>query len=307
VPRREGIVTHVIEHLKVGANGITFHVAVSGPITGPPVVCLHGFPEGWMSWRSVMLQVDDCRIFAPTLRGYPETEAPKGRCDVITLTDDVKAVIEGLGIDRPLLVTHDWGAELGWIFAHRYSDLIAGLIVINGTHPKTLVRAALTFDHLQLLRVPWAVAFQVPWLPESLMTTRLGRRFLQWSFTVREGRPGAMDRSLVKEIVLRFQHADDLRGPIDYYRAFLATLCRPRRNRELYRIYKRPITVPVTLVWGMKDGALPAPVARKSSRDAGCTIDWRPLPDVGHFVDLEAPDEIGAEIRRAIGTGLHPS
>jgi pimeloyl-ACP methyl ester carboxylesterase len=76
----------------------------------------------------------------------------------------------------------------------------------------------------------------------------------------------------------------------------------PARRRGLYRIYETPITTPVTMLWGMHDGALPAPVARKSGRDAGCEVDWRPLPDVGHFVDLEAPDEIVSEIRRALAT-----
>jgi pimeloyl-ACP methyl ester carboxylesterase len=295
-------VTHTIEHRQVEANGITFHVAASGPATAPPVLCLHGFPEGWMSWRAVMEQVDDCRVVAPTLRGYPGTDAPKGRPDVMTLTDDVKALIEVMGLDRPLLVTHDWGGGLGWIFAHRYSDLISGLVVINCTHTKTLVRAALTFDHLQPLRIPWVLPFQIPWVPEFLLTTRLGRRFLRWSFTVREGRPGTMDRRLVDEIVGRFRHAADLRGPIDYYRAFVARLLVPGRRRELYRIYETPVTVPVTMLWGMQDGALPAPVAKKSGRDAGCDVEWRPLPHVGHFVDLEAPDQIASEIRRALGT-----
>ena len=45
--------TTTIEHREVRANGINFHVAVSGRPEGPPVLCLHGFPEGWMSWRPV--------------------------------------------------------------------------------------------------------------------------------------------------------------------------------------------------------------------------------------------------------------
>jgi pimeloyl-ACP methyl ester carboxylesterase len=291
-------VTHAIEHLHVNANGISFHVAASGPESGPAILFLHGFPEGWMSWRPVMEAMHDVRSYAPTLRGYPGTVNPSGRCDVFTLTDDVKALIEALGLDQPLLVTHDWGGGLGWIFAHRYSELIRHLVVINCTHVKTLVRAALTFDHLQPLRIPWVLPFQVPRLPEWFMTTRLGRRLLRWSFTVREGRPGAMDRRRVHEIVGQFQHANALRGPIDWYRAFFLTLVVPRRNRQLYGIYKTPISVPVTLVWGLEDGALPAAVAQKSGRDAGHEIDWRPLPGVGHFVDLEAPDAVVAEIRR---------
>ena len=116
--------TTTIEHRAVQANGITFHVATSGPSDGPPVLCLHGFPEGWMSWRPVMRQLPEARLYAPDLRGYGETERPRDGYDVFTLTDDIAALIRALGLDRPVLVSHDWGGALAWIFAHRYSHLV---------------------------------------------------------------------------------------------------------------------------------------------------------------------------------------
>ena len=88
----------LIEHRQVQANGITFHVAVSGKEGAPPILCLHGFPEGWMSWRHVMELLPNCRIYAPDLRGFPGSSYPQGGYDVFTLTDDVKALIEVLGI-----------------------------------------------------------------------------------------------------------------------------------------------------------------------------------------------------------------
>jgi pimeloyl-ACP methyl ester carboxylesterase len=37
-----------------------------------------------------------------------------------------------------------------------------------------------------------------------------------------------------------------------------------------------------------------------SEIDAGCPVDLRPLPGVGHFVSLEAPDKLAREIRRLL-------
>jgi hypothetical protein len=105
--------TTSIEHRSVQANGITFHVAVSGREDAPPILCLHGFPEGWMSWRRTMEELSEARVYAPDLRGYPGTEYPRDGYDVFTLTDDIKALIEVLGIDKPVLVTHDWGVRWG--------------------------------------------------------------------------------------------------------------------------------------------------------------------------------------------------
>jgi pimeloyl-ACP methyl ester carboxylesterase len=292
--------TTTIDHRVVRANGITFEVAVSGDEGAPAVLCLHGFPEGWMSWRGVMQRLDGYRIYAPTLRGYPGSDRPRRGYDVLTLTEDVRGLIYALGLERPPLVTHDWGGAMGWIFAHRYSPLISQLVVVNCTHPRTLVRAAVRFQHLQPLRIPWVLPFQIPRLPEALISSKLGRRLLEWTFTVREGRPGTMDRATVAEMVERFQRPEDAYGPIEYYRAFFQTLVLPARRRQLYSWYETPITVPVTLVWGTKDGALPAPIAITSYRDAGCPVDWRPLPGVGHFVDLEAADELVTELRRVL-------
>ncbi len=289
-----------IEHRSVQANGITFHVAIAGRNDVPSVFCLHGFPEGWMSWRPVMEALSEVRLYAPDLRGYGATERPHDGYDVFTLTDDIRALIQVLGIDKPILVSHDWGGALGWIFAHRYSHLIRKLVVVNCPHPKTLVRAVLHFEDFQTIRIPWVPFFEIPWLPEFFLTTELGRRGLKLSFTLREGRKGTMNVALVDELVARFQKPEDMRGPISYYREMVRTQLVPAKRARLEAVYATPITVPVTLVWGAKDGALSARVAMNSGIDAGCYVECRPLPGVGHFVSLEASDELAVEIKRLL-------
>lgn len=287
-----------IEHRRVAANGITFHVASTQGSSGPPILCVHGFPEGWMSFRPIMERLEDREIHAPDLRGYPGSTAAEPY-DVLTLTEDVRALVEALDLDRPVLVAHDWGGAIGWWFAHRYSPLIRKLVIINCTHPRTLVRAVVQITDLQPFRIPWVPFFELPRIPEAMFTSTLGRKLLRFTFLVREGRRGTMDRALVDEIVARFQSPADLHGPINYYREMVATVLWPSRRRRLYALYDTPITVPVTVIWGVKDGALPLEVASGSGRDAGCEVEWRLLPGVGHFVDLEAADELAAEIARA--------
>jgi pimeloyl-ACP methyl ester carboxylesterase len=292
--------TTSIEHRSVQANGITFHVAAAGPVDGPPVLCLHGFPEGWMSWRPVMRELGEARLYAPDLRGYGGTERPPRGYDVFTLTDDIAALIGALGLDRPVLVSHDWGGALTWIFAHRYSHLVRRFAVVNCPHPRTLVRAVLHFEDFQTIRIPWVPFFEIPWLPEWFMSTPLGRRILKLSFTIREGQPGTMDVALVDELVARFQRPEDARPPIEYYREMVSTQIWPAKRARLESVYQTPITAPATLIWGAKDGALSARVAMNSELDAGCPVELRPLPGVGHFVSLEAPAKLAREIRRLL-------
>lgn len=293
--------TTSIEHKQVRANGITFHVAFKESGSRPQVLFVHGFPEGWMSWRPVMEALgDEASMYAFDLRGYPGSERPRHGYDVFTLTDDLKALIEELGLDKPVLVSHDWGGALGWIFAHRYPDLIRRLVVINCPHLKTLIRAVFRLEDLQTFRIFWVPIFLVPWIPELLLTTAVGRWALRLSFTLREGEKGTMDVALVKELVGRYRKAADLKGPIDYYRAIARTQFSRRGRARLEAVYETPITVPTTVIWGAAERLLSAKVALNSGKDAGCDLEWRPLPRVGHFVGLEAADKLAREVRRVL-------
>lgn len=301
--------TTPIVHRRVVVNDVSLHVAIAAPAdSGDPgakgpraaVLCIHGFPEGWLGWRPLMRLMPDVAFFAPDLRGYPVSEYPLAGYDVFTLTEDIDQLIDALGLERPILLTHDWGGALGWIYAHRFPGRISHLMVVNCTHPRTLVRAVLRFEDFQTLRIPWVPPFQVPFIPEYLLTTAIGRKLMELSFTLREGSEGEMDRDLVREVVRRFRDYRDLNGPIDYYREIIRTLLHRESRERLRAVYEQPIQDPVTLVWGMEDGALSSRVARKSEQDAGCPVDWRPLDGVGHFVDLEAPHLLARELERIL-------
>jgi epoxide hydrolase 4 len=296
-----------IEHLQIIANGIRFHVAVAGPKEAPPILFLHGFPEGWMSWRAVMEAMGEHRLYAPDLRGYPETESPRSGYDVFTLTDDIRCLIEALGLVQPALVSHDWGGALGWIFAHRYSSLIRKLVVVNCTHPKTLARAVFEVEDFQTFRSAYVLFLTIPWIPELLFTTAGGRRLLEFSCSMLEGQSNTMNAAALKEMISRFKKPHDIRGPINYYRQLVLSEIVPGRRARLEAIYRNPIAVSTTLVWGEKDWVLSGSVAKKSDLDAGCPVVFRTLPGVGHFVELESPELLVAEIRRALEPALSAS
>src|SRR3954466_9683733 len=105
-----------IAHRFVDTNGIRMHVAEAG--SGPPVVLLHGFPEGWYSWRHQLsaLAAAGFRAVAPDQRGYGRTDRPEPveAYDILTLTADVVGLVRALGSDEAVVVGHDWGAPVAW-------------------------------------------------------------------------------------------------------------------------------------------------------------------------------------------------
>ena len=92
-------------------NGLNMRIARAGA-GSQLVVMLHGFPESWYSWRHQLREFAprfDC--VAPEMRGYGETDAPRGIANyrIEKLVDDVVGVIETLGHQKAIVI----GARLG--------------------------------------------------------------------------------------------------------------------------------------------------------------------------------------------------
>ena len=105
------------ETIELEANGLRFRALAAG--AGEPVLCLHGFPDHYESFRHQLPMLADhgYRAVAPMMRGYEPSSQP-GR-DVaayhpMRLAHDVVQWARVLGDGRPLhLVGHDWGAVAG--------------------------------------------------------------------------------------------------------------------------------------------------------------------------------------------------
>ena len=57
------------------------------------------------------------------------------------LVDDVKNVVDSLGKNKCILVSHDWGGLVGWTVAAHYPDLVDKFIVCNAPDIKHFKQA----------------------------------------------------------------------------------------------------------------------------------------------------------------------
>jgi epoxide hydrolase 4 len=165
-----------VEHYDIATNGIRLHVVQTGPVTGPLVLLLHGFPEFWYGWRHQLpsLAAAGYRIWAPDLRGYNESEKPQGIAAyrLETLAADVIGLIDAAGRERACLVGHDWGGVIAWWIAMHAPDRLQRMVVINAPHGAAM-RRQLRRHPVQWLKSAYVGWFQLPWIPE--LVTRFGR------------------------------------------------------------------------------------------------------------------------------------
>jgi len=100
---------------------------------GDSVVFLHGNPTSSFLWRAVMPHLaGQARCIAPDLIGMGDSEkiagADPGRYDYPVQRRFLDKALEALDIgDRVTLVLHDWGSALGFDWASRHPERIAGI------------------------------------------------------------------------------------------------------------------------------------------------------------------------------------
>jgi len=293
-----------VDLIRVAANGINFEVATMG--SGDRLaLCLHGFPEHAYSWRYQMplLARLGYRVWAPNLRGYGATDSPRevSAYKTRTLVEDVASLIKAASPHETLLIAHDWGAALAWSLAispqTRNSGalgdpamdqphLIDRLVILNLPHPACFARE---LRHpIQLFKSWYIFFFQLPWLPEFLLSRRQGRA------TSELIRKTSCDPARFPDEALEIYRANAARpggltAMINWYRAAL-------RGGGMRRFFGRSIPaihIPTLFLWGDQDVALSLRTTRGTERYVS-DLTFRVLPGVSHWIQQEAPEEVNA-------------
>jgi pimeloyl-ACP methyl ester carboxylesterase len=273
----------------VSANGIRLHVAEIG--TGPLVLLLHGFPEFWWSWRHQLpaLAAIGRRAVAVDLRGYGDSDKPPRGYDLWTLAGDVAGLVRALGERQADLVGHDWGGVLSWCTAALHPRVVRSVTVLAAAHPRAMGQS-LVVDAAQRAAARYLVEFQAPWLPERRLT-RDGAVLVEQILRTGAGRQWRSSSEFT-EVTRRYRQA--MRIPaaahcaLEYYRWVGRAQFR-FDGRRLSRAVDRAIRVPVLQVHGLDDPYVLETTARRSACWAGDGYRYEVLPDIGHFVQQEAP------------------
>ena len=277
-----------LEHSTIKTNGIRLHVVQAGPKSGVPVLLLHGFPENWRCWiRQIpALTAAGCRVIAPDQRGYNLSEKPKGikaYC-LDTLVEDIAGLIKALEYEKVNLVGHDFGALVAWMLAIKYPETLHRLGIINVPHPVVMWRF-LRRDFEQMRRSLYALFFQLPWLPETIL--RAGN----WAVLVNGMQRSGRDNAFTNEDIAAYKEAWSQPGAmtamLNWYRA--AARYQPEISNDMH------VHIRTLILWGVQDFALSRRMARPSLDycDDGNLVFY---PDATHWVQREEADEVNRQL-----------
>ncbi|OYD71301.1 alpha/beta fold hydrolase [Rhodococcus sp. OK302] len=266
-------------------SGLTFDVRDEGPIDGPVVVLLHGFPQDSSSWDRLVpyLHARGYRTVAPDQRGYSPGARPKSRWSYrgSELAADTVALIDAVGVGKVHLVGHDWGAGVAWEVAALRPDLLRTLTALSVPHPLAFVRAMVTST--QGLKSWYMAAFQLPILPEWIISkTVVGQKVLVASGQASE---------LARRDLDALRSPGRLRGGLNWYRAMWMRNPKPRAVR---------ISVPTLHIWSDNDTAIGPKGSELTPRFVDGPYRFEVLRGVSHWI----PDEVPQQLDRLLAEHL---
>lgn len=267
-----------MESIKVSNGDVELHVNVAGE--GPTVLFLHGWPDTSALWNDVANDVVGAgyRVAVPDLRGCGLSSKPTdvARYAMHELVGDVACVIAALGDEKVTLVGHDWGANLAWVTATYRPDLVERLVVVSVGHPTSFRSAGLE----QQIKSWYTLLFFHEGVGEAFLRKNDYEAMRRWT-----GHPR------VEAIIEELERDGQMTTHLLWYRANL-----PPESFVADPPILPPVEVPVLGLWSSGDAALSERQMTNSSPYCAQGFTYVRFEGPGHWLPLEAPHEVGAEI-----------
>jgi pimeloyl-ACP methyl ester carboxylesterase len=123
---------------QIEAGVLNVGYAEAGPVNGPAVVLLHGWPYDIHSYVDVapLLASAGYRVIVPYLRGYGSTQFLSGATvrngQQAAVAVDLVALMDALKIEKATIGGFDWGARTANIVAALWPERCKGMVSVSG-------------------------------------------------------------------------------------------------------------------------------------------------------------------------------
>jgi pimeloyl-ACP methyl ester carboxylesterase len=271
----------------IEANGVRFAYVEEGQ--GPLVLLFHGYPETARSWKAVQAKIAAAgyRVVAPYMRGYP----PSGFADdysVPMLGRDVLALIDAFGAESAIVVGHDWGAAAVYSAAGENPAKISKLVAIAIPHPRGFVGNSSIF-----LDAPHFLYYQLPWAERLLWSSdfaHVKRIYRTWAPSYDP------PESELEDVKATLRTPGATASTLGYYWALVRA--DPAAQQAAAA---KSITMPALVIVGEEDAPMKGGWFEKSRPAFTGAYTFVNLPGIGHFPQLEAPDQTADAIVAFLG------
>eukprot|EP01023_Acetabularia_acetabulum_P001611 TRINITY_DN10628_c1_g1_i2.p1 TRINITY_DN10628_c1_g1~~TRINITY_DN10628_c1_g1_i2.p1 ORF type:complete len:368 (-),score=23.41 TRINITY_DN10628_c1_g1_i2:453-1556(-) len=280
----------------VEVNGIKLHTVQGGDKNAPLMIFLHGFPEFWFSWRHQLREFSK-RYFvvAIDMRGYNLSDKPVGIDQYSTdiIASDVAQTVQLLGYKNCILLGHDWGGAVAQTTAGLYPQIVSKLIVMASANTKLLM---LNKNKDNLWKMKHVYFFQLPWIPEIVMSKRnfqVVRQFLKPGCKGGPLYPHANSVEEVEYYVCAIARPGVTTAALNYYRMLgdrmmvHALSSEKSKNLVSYQLIEQP-----SLIILGQDDTFILPSLWEQPERAFKDVTVQIVQHCSHWVPFDRPDEV---------------
>ncbi len=116
--------------MKTRANGIEMNYELSG--RGDCLVMIHGYTDNLNLWyNQVTAFSEQYQLLTYDVRGFGKTEVSKADYSMGLFAEDLRALLEALGIESACVLGYSMGGRIALEFALAYPEMTTGLILAN--------------------------------------------------------------------------------------------------------------------------------------------------------------------------------
>jgi pimeloyl-ACP methyl ester carboxylesterase len=258
------------------ANGVRLHYLIAGQ--GDPVVLLHGYAQTSHMWLPLIAKLARSRtVIAPDLRGIGESATPPDGYTKAAMAEDIRALMQNLGLKRIRIVGHDIGLMVAYAYAAQHPAEVDRIALMDAFLP-----GVGNWRDVWLMRDLWHFHFYGE-TPLALVAGR-ERTYLEhfWNdFAADRNRsvPEA-DRQLYAKA---YGRPGGMRAGFEVFRAF------ERDAEDFARFALQPLTMPMLVLTGEKasgDGLI------RQARLVASNVEGVVIRGSGHWLMEEAPDQV---------------
>lgn len=283
---------NAIRYTKVDVDGYKMAYREAGPLDGPVVLLLHGFPSSSHMFRELIpLLADRYRVIAPDLPGFGQSDLPSRDSFQYTFENLAKVTArftEVLGLRRFAIYVFDYGSPTGLRMAVSHPEKISGIISQNGN----AYLEGLS-DSWNPIRAYWKEPTQVN---RDALRALLTAETTYWQYTsgVRDVTAVSPDGYNLDNFYMARPGADEVQ--LDLFLDYAHNVDLYAKFQEYFRKHQPPLLA----VWGDKDPFFVPAGAEAFKRDLfAAEVKFF---DTGHFALETHCVEIAAAIRQFLAT-----
>jgi 3-oxoadipate enol-lactonase len=118
--------------MHITVNGISVNYTLEGPASGPVITMSNSLASNLSMWDpQIPVLTSRYRVLRYDTRGHGSTEAPAGPYSLDELTEDVRALLQALGISRTHFIGLSMGGMIGQIMAFKYPQMLQSVALCD--------------------------------------------------------------------------------------------------------------------------------------------------------------------------------